>query len=121
MTDENGRPAGKAGEHREVVEELTAALRSEPVQRFLLGLRDIEPAEREAILDQVLTGPPEMRVRLDLPPGVHIARRFAGGPAAEFAISKRAASGSLVTVFVNLEPAAERAFHELIPWQLSEN
>jgi hypothetical protein len=121
MTNENRPPAARAGEHREVVEELTAAIHSEPVQRFLIALRDIEPVEREAILDQVLTGPPEMRVHLDLPPGVHIARRFAGGPASEFALSKRAASGSLVTVFVNLEPAAGHAFHEVIPWQLSEN
>jgi hypothetical protein len=121
MTGENGLPRAKIGEHRKVVEELTAAIHSEPVQGFLLALRDIPPAERDAILDKVLTGPPEMRIHLDLPPGVHIARRFAGGPPSEFAISKQAASGSLVTVFVKLEPTAQRAFHEVIPWQVSDN
>ncbi len=121
MTNENGLSAAKAGEHREVVEELTAAIHSEPVQQFLTALRDIEPAERQATLDKVLTGPPEMRVSLDLPPGVQIARRFAGGPVSEFAISKRGPSGSLVTIFVQLEPASEHEFHEVIPWQLSEN
>jgi hypothetical protein len=121
MTKENGPPAANTGEHHKVVEELMAAIHSEPVQGFLIALRDIQPAERKVILDKVLTGPPEMRIRLDLPPGVHIARRFAGGPASEFAISKRAASGSLITVFVSLEPAAEHGFHEVIPWQLSEN
>jgi hypothetical protein len=121
MTNERGLPAAKAREHREAVEELTAVIHSEPVQRFLIALRDIQAAEREAVLDKALTGPPEMRVHLELPPGIRIARRFAGGPPSEFAISKRAASGSLVTVFVKLEPAAEREFHEVIPWQLSEN
>jgi hypothetical protein len=121
MTDDNGRRAANSEEHRALVEELQAAISSERVQAFLDALQGIEVTERDAILDKVLSGPPSMRVDLGLPPDIQIARRFVGGPVSEFAVSKRARSGALVTIFVKLSQSSQREFRQVIPWHPSEN
>ncbi len=109
--------------HQAAVDELMRALHSERVQRFLNALREIDDAERRVILDKVLTGPPSMRIDLGLPPEIQISRRFVGGPASEFAVSKRAKeTGALVTIFVSLAPSADGpAFRQILPWHPSEN
>jgi hypothetical protein len=114
---------GAVETHKAVADELLTALNSEPVQRFLTALKDIDDLERQAILDQVLTGPASMRVDLGLPRELQIARRFVGGPTSEFAISKRAPeTGALVTIFVTLSPSADGpTVRQVLPWNHGAN
>ena len=84
MTKENGLPGAKTGEHREVVEALTAAIHSEPVQKFLIALRDIEPAERLGVRDFQAGGQRLARHRLCQPGASRQARIPPGHPVATF-------------------------------------
>ena len=104
------------------IDELTAAVNSEPVRRFVGALAGMSADERTEICDRVLTGPPALRVDLGLPPGMELRRRMVGGPDCEFVLSKRdSLTGMLVSVFITLSPSPERVVRQVLPLAGEEN
>jgi len=102
----DGSAGSRFPEHEVVLDELLAAVASEPFQRFLGAIRSMPDGERGEVLEIALAGSDTERLDLGLPAGMQLTRRpFGDGTTADFALSRRAPStGALISVFVDVSP-----------------